>query len=193
MYDSIFENVYERSAPFTYIFSESTPSTEERIRYVQTLQLTELTLDVTINAFLLLAIQRGLADGVLRLRRIDWAREGAVAAVDGLDPAVVPLDGDGTVLVSKVRCLRHVAEEPDLHDAREHLEAREQRVRVAHHLLRERRVDHEVAVVCHDRPGFELRHSQNGVGRTEEVHVVQHLCVGELRDLNWNALLELGG
>ena len=38
----------------------------------------------------------------------------------------MPLDCDAAVLVSEVGRLRHVAEEPDLDDAGEHLDARQE-------------------------------------------------------------------
>ena len=38
----------------------------------------------------------------------------------------MPLDGHATILVPKVRSLRHMAEEADLDDPREHLDARQE-------------------------------------------------------------------
>lgn len=137
--------------------------------------------------------------------------ERACSGVDLLYPAVMPLDSDAAVLVPEVRGLSHAVEQPHLNDPREHLDASEKldwqrqrrsatcmhgfesahRVRVLHELLREGRVDDEVAVVGHDGPRLHLRHAQLGRGRADEVQVLEDLLVREGHDLDGDALLEL--
>ena len=64
-------------------------------------------------------------------------------------------------------------------------------VRVPHKLLREGRVDDEVAVIRDDGSGLGLGHTQLGLWRPDEVQVLQNLRVRERDDLYGDALFPL--
>jgi hypothetical protein len=125
-----------------------------------------------------------------------------------------------THLIPKVRGLRHVTEQPDLNNTREHLDlcqnlssqrevshvaGGEKKVRekkrcqtyhiwLLHDLPVERCVYDEVAVVGDDGSSFSDRHAQSRVRGSEEVvQVLQHLGVRERDDFDRHPGFSLGG
>ena len=65
------------------------------------------------------------------------------------------------------------------------------RVRILHEVLGEGRVNDEVTVIRDDGPGLGLGHTQLGLGRPDEVQILQNLRVRERDDLYGDALLPL--
>lgn len=125
------------------------------------------------------------------------------------------MSANETDLVPEVRGARHVAEQTDLHNAREHLNraqelhparpsfsTKSERVAerrgaygigICHHFGRERRVDHEVAIVRHDGPSLVDGHAELRGRRAEDLKVVQQLRVRERRYLDGDAFKVLCG